>query len=309
MALLNKASKDQIISPDTVITTTEMQNDVVVQPPAVNAIQLLHSIKPNILSIIFNQFLTIREMLTLRNTCQQLKILLFQNDNADVVMFCKHSGWNELDNMPLIWSNLDRSSKIGHLPIVQYLIMKNAAVANVNQRNNDGESPLLVSSRKGHLRVVKYLVDHRADVNQLNNDGESPLLVSSRMDHLSIVQNLVDHEADVNQTNNNGESPLLVSSRSGNLTIVRYLVDHGADVNQTNNNGESPVLVSSRSGNLTIVRYLVDHRANVNQTNNNGGTPLLVSSRMGHLSVVQYLVDHGARHRGLHAAVKIFQTY
>ena len=103
MTLLNKASEDQqIISPDDTVITTEMQNDVV-QP-----IQLLHSIKPHILSIIFNQFLTIREMLTLRNTCQHFKILLFQkNDNtADVVMFCKHSGSKELDNVPLILSNV-----------------------------------------------------------------------------------------------------------------------------------------------------------------------------------------------------------
>jgi len=293
MALLNKASEDEIISPDTVITTTEMQNDVVVQPPAANTIQL-HSIKPHILSIIFNQFLTIREMLTLRNTCQHFKILLFQkNDNtADVVMFCKHSGSKELDNVPLIWSNLDRSSEIGHLPIIQYLIMKN--VANVNQTNNDGESPLLVSSRMGRLRVVQYLVDHGADVNQGNNDGKNPLLVSSRMCHLRVVQYLVQNGADVNQTNNDGESPLFVSSRNGFLSGVQYLVQNGADVNQRDNNGETPLFMSSRWGHLSVVQYLVDHGANVNQTNNEGESPHLVSSRMGHLRVASYLAQNGA---------------
>jgi hypothetical protein len=73
--------------------------------PIVNTRKLLHSIKTQTLSTISNKFLTIREILKLRNTCKYFQILLIPNDK-NMVMFCKDFGSKEMENVPLMWFDL-----------------------------------------------------------------------------------------------------------------------------------------------------------------------------------------------------------
>ena len=85
---------------DNAIAQNFQQN--VLEPSYVNTMKLLHSIKAHILSTIFNEFLTIQEILTLRKTCIDFQILILPNDK-NMVMFCKNFSSKEMDNMSLMW--------------------------------------------------------------------------------------------------------------------------------------------------------------------------------------------------------------
>jgi len=61
---------------------------------------------PQVLSTIFNEFLTICDILTLRTTCTDFQILLRPNDDKNMVMFCKEFGSEEMDHIPLMWFDL-----------------------------------------------------------------------------------------------------------------------------------------------------------------------------------------------------------
>jgi len=87
--LFINASKDQDIS--------DLNIDI-------TKIRLLHEIKTHILSKIFTEFLTFHEILTLRTTCMDFQILIFPNDDNNVV-FCKDFGSKEMHILPLIWFN------------------------------------------------------------------------------------------------------------------------------------------------------------------------------------------------------------
>jgi len=70
----------------------------------VKTMRLLHFI--DILSKIVNEFLTIREILILRQTCLAFEIFLFPNDE-NMVMFCKDFNSKEMDqDIPLTWFDL-----------------------------------------------------------------------------------------------------------------------------------------------------------------------------------------------------------
>jgi len=74
----------------------------------VNTMTLLNLINKNILSgNIFNQLLTIRDILTLRATCTDFKMLLHPNDEdmPNMVMFYNF-GCKEMDAVPLMWFDL-----------------------------------------------------------------------------------------------------------------------------------------------------------------------------------------------------------
>jgi len=63
------------------------------------------SCRNKILSTIFNEFLTIHEILTLRKTCKDFQMILFPNDK-NMVIFCTDFGSEEIDNVSLMWIDL-----------------------------------------------------------------------------------------------------------------------------------------------------------------------------------------------------------
>ena len=197
--------------------------------------------------------------------------------------------------------------------------------ADVNARNSDGESPLLVAAREaaraaretawgGNTGLVQLLLNHGADVNALDKNHESPLLVAARgvaretarWGNTYLVQLLLNHGADVNALDKNHESPLLVAAREaareaawgGNICLVQLLLNHGADVNALDKNHESPLLMATRGlarrGNTDLVQLLLSHGADVNALDKNHESPLLVAARGGNTDLVQLLLSHGA---------------
>lgn len=52
-------------------------------------------------------------------------------------------------------------------------------------------TPLIAASQKGHLQVVRYLLDNGAYVNGLNLYGETAIYSASRNDHSDVVDLLL----------------------------------------------------------------------------------------------------------------------
>ena len=76
--------------------------------------------------------------------------------------------------------------------------------------------------------VVKYLLSSGADINLRDDDGQSPLFVASQKGHCDVVKCLLSAGAYINLRNENGQSPLFVASSSGYYDIVILLTAHGA---------------------------------------------------------------------------------
>ena len=75
----------------------------------------------------------------------------------------------------------------------------------------------MVAADGGQLDVAKFLVDKRADVNARDSDGSTPLMLAASMGHLNIVKFLVANGADVNASSKNGGISLMAASFKGNL--------------------------------------------------------------------------------------------
>jgi ankyrin repeat protein len=68
----------------------------------------------------------------------------------------------------------------------------------VNERDNELETPLGVASKNGKLEVVKVLAKGGANVNSRNKYGWTSLHRASMEGHLDVVRSLLDDGADVN---------------------------------------------------------------------------------------------------------------
>ena len=158
--------------------------------------------------------------------------------------------------------------------------------------DGDGDTLLQIACQdKNNLEIVTYLVDNGADVNSKNNYGDTPLTEACSYGSLEIVKYLVDKKADVNPQDDEGDTPLTNACSYGSLEIVTYLVDNGADVNSKNIYGNTPLHNSIQKNSLQLVKYLVDQKADVNAKNKDNKTPLDLARQKGHNEIVDFFTN------------------
>ena len=95
---------------------------------------------------------------------------------------------------------------------------------NVNTREKERKTPILMQVIKGDLKMVKLLIDRGADVNAENYKGESALFIPIMFNNLKMVELLIENGADINKTNNEGNTPLFMGIMR--YEIVNYLLDN-----------------------------------------------------------------------------------
>ena len=187
------------------------------------------------------------------------------------------------------------ASATGQIDLVKYLVENGA---DVNLYEFRGSTAISEASRKGHLEVVRYLVENGANVNIGSGDNiNTALMWASGNDHFEIVKYLVENKADVHSEAEEGATAVSVSSSQ---EITDYLVANGAIDNSVEYDeydeygmGTS-ILNYASEGNLKKVIECIVIGANINVQDNDGQTALIVASGKGYLEIVTFLVENGA---------------
>lgn len=97
---------------------------------------------------------------------------------------------------------------------------------NVEVRNRQDESPLMIASIKGMTEIVSQLLDKEADVNK---PGWTPLHYAATAGHLQIMNLLLEHHAYIDAASPNGSTPLMMAAMYGTPSAVKLLLEAGAD--------------------------------------------------------------------------------
>ncbi|KAG5673330.1 hypothetical protein PVAND_003390 [Polypedilum vanderplanki] len=169
-----------------------------------------------------------------------------------------------------------------------------------------GNAPLLcIVAHEGILSMVNLLLEFNADVEKTNNQGSTPLILASIKGHFEVVQQLVTSGSYLGQTDTQQRCALVHAALNGHSHIVKYLLacewiqhDSRNDVSLTEAAKQALVAASSR-GNTTIVEELLlslpelDIDAIDYVTGENS---LTIASSNGHTETVSLLLSRGANH-------------
>jgi uncharacterized protein len=164
-----------------------------------------------------------------------------------------------------------------------------------------GLTPLLFSTRQGHLEGVRLLVDAGATVNMVSGgDKTSPLLMAVINGHFDVADYLIEHGANPNLASENGVTPLYavlnvqwapralypqprayLQQKLSYLEMLTRLIDRGADLNARLNKkvwyseynfplsgvdeiGATPFWRAAYASDVDAMRLLVAHGADAN---------------------------------------------
>ena len=171
------------------------------------------------------------------------------------------------------------------------------------------DEELIRAVEDGDIENIRILLDAGANPNILDIYGSTALMIASLRGHIEIVRLLLERGAQTDwKDNNDGYTALMIASIYSNTEMVRLLLKHGTEVNLQSHYGNTALILASRGGDMNIVRLLLKHGANPNIQNNLGETALTLASDEGHTDVVELIEQHIAQQPAQHKASRNIQS-
>lgn len=99
---------------------------------------------------------------------------------------------------------------------------------NVNAKDKDGYTALLIAAEKGDLEMAYLLVEKGADVNAKDKDGYTALIYVAYSGNLEIAKILIKNGADVNVRDKDGWTALMFARVGKKSDITELLKKSGA---------------------------------------------------------------------------------
>jgi ankyrin repeat protein len=147
----------------------------------------------------------------------------------------------------------------------------------------------LIQKNKCDL-LREALANDSGSLDNKNAQGQTPILLASEFGHLDILKILVEHKGCINSQNNHGETPLLVACSKGHFETVKFLISQRAEVLTADDHGLTAVYVAAEKGKVNLLQLLLDNKASVNAASRDGFTPLMVAAYYGQSPAVKLLL-------------------
>ncbi|XP_035303233.1 kinase D-interacting substrate of 220 kDa [Cricetulus griseus] len=179
-----------------------------------------------------------------------------------------------------------------NIPALKALLEK---CKDVDERNECGQTPLMIAAEQGNVEIVKELIKNGANCNLEDLDNWTALISASKEGHIHIVEELLKSGANLEHRDMGGWTALMWACYKGRTDVVQLLLSHGANPNVTGlQYSVYPIIWAAGRGHADIVHLLLQNGAKVNCSDKYGTTPLVWAARKGHLECVKHLLAMGA---------------
>ena len=210
----------------------------------------------------------------------------------------------------------------GRLNLVQYIIEHVPLSLELPVRGH-GRTPFLTAVYFNQLEVIKYLISKKCNLSATDDEGSGAVHISVARGHLNVLKYLIDNNyCNPNATNHQDHTPLHVAVANEQFEILEYLLSksipsmsvvwlreikcsldsphdiynnpHNAVlINVQDEDGNTPLHVAYDDGQQNMVSLLLKASLSNNNlliTNKKGQTPLHLAAASGHKDTAEALL-------------------
>ncbi|OGT20796.1 MAG: hypothetical protein A2342_03705 [Gallionellales bacterium RIFOXYB12_FULL_54_9] len=132
---------------------------------------------------------------------------------------------------------------------------------NVEMRDAEGSTLLMLAAATGNLPVVELLVTSGAQVNARDERGWSPLTksvynVEQDCGYPDVAEYLIAQGADIEAAIGYGVRPLMLAAGYGEIGLVEVLLNAGADVLARNDGGFTALMMVKQKHYVDVINRL-----------------------------------------------------
>jgi ankyrin repeat protein len=175
------------------------------------------------------------------------------------------------------------------------------------RRNIDAPDPkdplkrnaLMIAVDRGHLEIVRGLLDLGADIEAADAEGTSTLSIAATCKCPEGLEMLLDRGAQIESRCINGWTPLIKASLSGAEPGVRVLLDRGAEIEARDVFGLTALMRAARLPNPAVARLLLERGASRLAKDDKGRRAIDHAMMLCRGGVAQALFEHGEDPDGL----------
>ncbi|CAN0881480.1 Ankyrin repeat-containing protein ITN1 [Linum grandiflorum] len=169
----------------------------------------------------------------------------------------------------------------------------------VNEVNELGETALFIAAEKGHLHIVKELLQFtsKAALALKNKAGFDALHIAASQGHQEIVQLLLEVDPGLSKTvGQSNASPLVSAAAKGHTGVVKELLEKDPSLlDIAKSNGKNALHLAARQGYVEIVSTLLERDSQIaRRTDKKGQTALHMAVKGVSSQVVRLLLSADA---------------
>ena len=141
-------------------------------------------------------------------------------------------------------------------------VLLNWKTTNLSISNPQSETPLMLAAITNQLVWAQKLIDKGADVNQ---KGWTPLHYAATKGHIDIMRLLIENHAYLDAESPNGTTPLMMAAHYGTPMATKLLLEEGADPRLKNQLGISALEFARKGNKPESMQYIEAFQAAWNQ--------------------------------------------
>jgi len=185
----------------------------------------------------------------------------------------------------------------GHRALVPVAraLLKTKTVRDLEVRDGEGNTALILAARADNLELLRTLVDQGAKLNAQNSHGARPLSLAAMKGNATAIELLLSRRAEPSFVDQDGNSPLALATLAHQGKAVVLLLRGGADPNLAGRWSANDLLnAACANGDLDSVKALLDRGVDPNAMAPEQRVPLISAVMSGSKPVVAYLLERGA---------------
>jgi len=158
-----------------------------------------------------------------------------------------------------------------------------------------GATPMHWAALRGHMAILRFLVDQKADVNVKDSRGQTPLFWAITENKLEAANFLLEQGADPHADDQRGCDAYSVACQHGSLAMLHLLhTFHKIDITEADDDNHNCFVWACYKGHLGLAHYLYYvHKMPHNVPDDRRRTALHWAAREGHTEICVWLVSIG----------------